>query len=195
MSTVRLANAGDLIRVCRTAVHAFVDDPVMRWFWPTDEEYLAGEGATMHSFMRRWLAHGATYTTDDCVAVAAFVPPGRPEVEVEPAPDALPASDELLAKFVAVGTSMAEHTPAEPHWYLNLLATHPHWQGQGLGALVMGPIVDVCDREILPMYLETETVKNIAYYSHLGFVVRSEWDVPLDGPHMWGMIRPPQERV
>lgn len=192
MSVVRLAAASDLVRMCRTAVHAFVDDPVMRWFWPTDEEYFAGEGVTMHGFMRRWLAHGATYTTDDCVAVAAFVPPGRPAVDVEPEPTALPASDELLGKFVAIGTMINQHTPAEPHWYLNLLATHPHWQRQGLGALVMSPITEACDRDGLPLYLETETVGNVAYYSHLGFVVRSEWDVPLDGPHMWGMIRPPQ---
>jgi len=196
MSSVRKATNADLVRVCRTAVHAFVDDPVMRWFWPTDEEYFAGEGVTMHAFMRRWLAHDATYTTDDCVAVAAFVPPGRPDVEVEADPDGqgsgLVTSDELLAKFMAIGTIMAANTPPEPHWYLNLLATHPHWQRQGLGALVMSPIVDACDRQGLPLYLETETVDNVAYYSHHGFTVRSEWDVPLDGPHMWGMIRAPQ---
>ena len=35
------------------------------------------------------------------------------------------------------------------------------------------------------------STENVAYYSHLGFRVRSEWDVPPDGPHMWGMIREP----
>ena len=30
-----------------------------------------------------------------------------------------------------------------------------------------------------------------AYYAHRGLRVRSEWDVPLDGPHMWGMVRDP----
>jgi hypothetical protein len=41
-------------------------------------------------------------------------------------------------------------------------------------------------------------VANVAYYRHHGFEVRSEWDLPdvhgLDGPHMWGMLRPVDDR-
>jgi len=193
MSAVRKATSADFARLCRTAVEAFVDDPVMRWFWPADEDYFAGNGNVMHSAFRRWMAHEETYTTDDCVAVAAFVPVGRPPVDVPPEPHEAPPSEDLLARFAAIGTIMAANTPPEPHWYLNLLATHPHWQRQGLGVLVIRPIVDACDRDGLPLYLETETIDNVAYYSHLGFTVRSEWDVPLDGPHMWGMIRQPRQ--
>jgi GNAT superfamily N-acetyltransferase len=192
VSLVRKATGEDFARLCRTAMLAFADDPVMRWFWPDDEDYYAGDGAVMHSAFRRWMLHDETYTTDDCVAVAAFVPVGRPVVEVPPDPNAPPLSEDLLARFAAIGVVLAEHTPPEPHWYLNLLATHPHWQRQGLGALLMTPITELCDRHGLPMYLETETLGNVAYYSHLGFTVRSEWDVPLDGPHMWGMIRHPR---
>ena len=92
---------------------------------------------------------------------------------------------------MALSASMAEHNPPEPHWYLNLLATHPDWQRQGLGAMLIAPIGEVCRHDGLPLYLETETVANVAYYSHLGFRVDSEWDVPLDGPHLWGMRRDP----
>jgi GNAT superfamily N-acetyltransferase len=191
MSSARPATQADLARLCRTAVEAFVDDPVMRWFWPTDEEYFVGDGLRFRPFLTRLLAHGQTFTTDDGVAFAAFVPPGRPDVEVEPDPNPLPVSDDLAARFVAIGPVMAQNTPDESHWYLNVLATHPHWQRQGLGTEAMQPIVEVSERDGLPIYLETETLANVAYYSHLGFTVRSEWDVPLDGPHMWGMIRRP----
>jgi GNAT superfamily N-acetyltransferase len=192
MSIVRKATEADLVRLCRAAMHAFADDPIFRWFYPDDADYFAGDGATLRPFIRRWLAYDCTYTTDDGVSLAAFIPPGRPEVEVEPEPFAIPPSEELLAKFMAIGPAMHEHTPPETHWYLNMLGTHPHWQRQGLGTLVMSPITELCDRDGLPLYLETETVANVAYYSHLGFTVRSEWDVPLDGPHMWGMLRRPQ---
>lgn len=193
MSTARVATAADVTRLCRTVMHAFVDDPVMRWLFPDDDEYFAGDGTVMRGSMSQWVARGTTYATDDVVALAAFVPPGRPEVELEPEPDAVPVVHpaERLAKFAALGPLLAEHTPAEPHWYLNLLATHPHWQRQGLGALLMQPVFDICAREGLPLYLETETVANVAYYGHHGFRVRSEWDVPLEGPHMWGMLREP----
>jgi hypothetical protein len=67
----------------------------------------------------------------------------------------------------------------------------PDWQRQGLGAAIIAPTAELCRQTGIPLYLETESVENVGYYSHVGFRVRSEWDVPLDGPHMWGMIRDP----
>ncbi|MCU1396706.1 MAG: putative acetyltransferase [Ilumatobacteraceae bacterium] len=192
MSVVRKATDADMTRLCRTAMHAFADDPVMRWFWPDDADYYAGDGEIMRLLFRRWLAYDTTFTTDDCVAVAAFVPPNPPVIEFEPEQPVVMPPDELLARFTAIGPILRENTPPQPHWYLNLLGTHPHWQRQGLGAMVMAPIFETCDREGLPLYLETETVANVAYYSHHGFAVRTEWDVPLGGPHMWGMLRDPK---
>ena len=54
----------------------------------------------------------------------------------------------------------------------------------------MGTVFDIADAAGLPCYLETETAANVGYYRHHGFEVRTEWDVPPDGPHMWGMLRP-----
>ena len=44
------------------------------------------------------------------------------------------------------------------------------------------------------MCLITRTLdESVSFYTEkLGFTVRSEWDVPLDGPHLWGMIREPK---
>jgi predicted N-acetyltransferase YhbS len=74
-----------------------------------------------------------------------------------------------------------------------MLATHPDWQRQGLGAALMGVVFEIAAEMGLPCYLETETVGNVAYYRHHGFEVRTEWDLPLNGPHMWGMLRPTPE--
>jgi GNAT superfamily N-acetyltransferase len=194
MVTVRLATIDDLTRIARTTMRAFADDPVLRWLFPDDDEYFAGDGRTLHFLMRNWLAHGHTYTTDDGVAVAVFVPPGRPEIDAifDPSDPPMPAG--LLERFDIIGPVLAANTPAEPHWYLQLLGTHPDWQRQGLGALLIEQIGEVCDREGLPMYLETETIENVAYYGRLGFQVTAEWDVPAGGPHMWGMRRGPRSR-
>ena len=192
MTIVRKATDTDMVRLCRTAMHAFADDPLMRWLYPDDDEYFLGDGLQFRPLFRRWLAYDQTFTTDDSVSVAAFIPPGRPDTGVVRAPDDPPHTEQRLARFTAMSPSMAEHTPEEPHWYLNLLGTHPHWRRQGLGAAVIGPIWRVCDDDGLPLYLETATPENVAYYNHLGFAVRSEWDRPLDGPHMWGMIRFPR---
>ena len=94
---------------------------------------------------------------------------------------------------IPIMLSVAEHTPPEPHWHLNMLATHPDWQRRGLGGALMAAVFAVAEEAGLPCYLETETAANVAYYRRHGFDVRSEWDVSVPGepgPHMWGMLRP-----
>jgi GNAT superfamily N-acetyltransferase len=191
MSSVRRAVATDLRQLCRTATLAFADDPLMRWFFPDDEDSAANAPAAFAYLAVRSITLDTTFTTDDCAAIGIYFPPGRPDVEpaIEPLPRANQPGPDLLARFGAIGAALAEHTPAEPHWYLNVLATHPDWQRQGLGAAINAPIGEACRRDGVALYLETESTENVAYYSHLGFRVRSEWDLPLDGPHMWGMIR------
>jgi GNAT superfamily N-acetyltransferase len=139
---------------------------------------------------RRWQASRSQWCTDDCVALAGWVPPGRPEVDVEPLSIEHPA--ERLAKFDALRVAFGAHTPSEPHWYLNMLATHPDWQRQGCGGALLNEVFAIADEIRVPCYLETETSENVAYYRHHGFEVRSEWDLAIPGdpgPHMWGMLR------
>lgn len=189
MTTIRLATASDLTRLARTSTRAFAADPVMRWFFPDDDEYEAINPRLVEFLAGRWLAHRSLWCTDDGVAMAGWVPPGRPEVDAGPAPEVdHPAW--RLERFEAIGSAFAEHTPSERHWYLNMLATHPDWQRQGLGAALMGVVFERAREAGLPCYLETESLENVAYYRHHGFDVRSEWDLPHDGPHMWGMLRP-----
>ncbi len=192
MATIRRATPDDFARVAITATRAFEDDPVMRWFFPDGSEY-DEIAPIVNGFMaRRWHATDSLWCTDDGVAMAGWFPPGRPEVAVEGPDVEHPAW--RLARFDAIRRAMAANTPPERHWYLNMLATHPDWQRQGLGARLMRHVFETADAEGLPCYLETETVENVGYYRHHGFEVRSEWDLEADGeagPHMWGMLRPP----
>ncbi len=185
---VRRATQTEHQQLCITAMRAFIDDPVMRWLFPDDEEYLAPKGAVFHRAFAGWLGHNEVWCTDDVAGLGVWIPPGRPPSPTEPPPGP-PPSAERAERFAAVGAAMDEHTPHEEHWYLQLLATHPDWQRQGIGARVMAPMFRRADEEGLACYLETETAQNVAYYRHHGFEVRSEWDVAADGPHMWGMIR------
>ena len=170
-------------------MRAFVDDPVMRWLYPDDDEFLAEGGEVFRGAMLGWQAANEVWCTGDAAALAVWIQPGRPSLDVEADPPLASPSPELVQRFLVLGGFMSENTPPEEHWYLQLLATHPDWQRQGLGGRMMESMFERTDAEGLPCYLETETAENVAYYRHYGFDVRSEWDVT-DGPHMWGMLRP-----
>jgi len=194
---IRRATNADFRNLCVTAMRAFRDDPVMRWLYPDDEVYLQPNGAVFESSMTNWLAHQQPWCTDDAAAVAIWFPPVEPGatepewIEVGPPPTA-----DRLRRFELIGPLMQANKPPGPYWYLQLLATHPDWQRQGLGAELMRVVFEQADAEGVQCYLETERLELVAYYRRYGFDVRSEWDVDPDatlgevGPHMWGMLRP-----
>jgi ribosomal protein S18 acetylase RimI-like enzyme len=189
--TIRLAAPDDIARLALSATRAFADDPLMRWFFPDQDEYEQINPQVTAYLCRRWMATESLWCTDDGVGMAGWVPPGRPEVDVER--PAIEHPEHRLAKFAAVSQMMGDNTPPEPHWYLNMLATHPDWQRQGIGTALMGVVFTIADEMGVACYLETETTGNVAYYRRHGFEVRTEWDLRTDtepGPHMWGMLRP-----
>jgi GNAT superfamily N-acetyltransferase len=188
---VRRATVEDRPAISVTAMRAFADDPVMRWLYPEDDVFFAPGGEVFRPAMTGWIGLGEVWCTDDGVGAAIWIPPGRPEIDFTVDPPAPEPPPDRLERFAILGPLMEENTPAEPHWYLQLLATHPDWQRRGIGAALMNVIFERADSEGLGCYLETETVENVAYYRHHGFDVRSEWDVPT-GPHMWGMHRTPR---
>jgi ribosomal protein S18 acetylase RimI-like enzyme len=120
-----------------------------------------------------------------------WIPPTRPELDVDTGPSE-PPSDEMLTKFIALRDALGANTPDEHHWYLQMVGTHPDWQRRGIGSTLIREGLSWAQRDGVGVYLETETIENVSYYRHLGFEVRTEWDVAADGPHMWGMWHPCQ---
>lgn len=82
--------------------------------------------------------------------------------------------------------------PKEPHWYLAVLGTDPAHQGKGVGTAVLAPMLEHCDREGIPAYLESSKPQNVPYYERFGFEVTGEVTIPRGGPTMPLMWRDPQ---
>lgn len=55
----------------------------------------------------------------------------------------------------------------------------------------MRPVLDMCDRDGVPAYLEASSERNKALYLRHGFEVVGEIKLP-DGPRMWPMWRSPR---
>jgi GNAT superfamily N-acetyltransferase len=101
--------------------------------------------------------------------------------------EAVEEYEERLSEILGL---MAEKHPTEPHYYLFLLGTRLEWQGRGLGSSLMAPVLEACDRNRVPAYLEATSERNKQLYLRHGFEVTDEIPLP-DGPMMWPMWRSP----
>ena len=192
---VRPATPGDLEPLSATLARAFDDDPVMTWFFPDD----AARRRRLPRFMAALtrisaLPHGEVYTTESCQGGALWNPPGTWRTtlagQLRLAPAMAAQLRRRLPTAVRAFSLIERHHPTEPHWYLLMLGTEPQLQGRGIGSALMAPVLDRCDRDGMPAYLESSKESNIPFYKRHGFEVTGQVDLP-GGPSMWPMWRQP----
>jgi len=80
----------------------------------------------------------------------------------------------------------------EPHYYLAYIATHPDSQGKGYGTALLSSMLERCDVQGVPAYLEATSMRNQALYYRYGFSVIEELNWPDGGPPFWRMWRKPR---
>lgn len=181
---------------------SFADDPVSVFAFPNARRRDAALRAYMRGAMSDAEAAGLVHAAVDTGAsgavlgVAAWLAPGR----WHPTPGRLlrqlPAILQALvlspvsARMVRVANAAQRAHPREAHWYLQTLGVEPSRQGEGIGRLLVEPILERADAEGLPCYLETATTANVAWYTRAGFEVVAELEPPGGAPTMWTMWRP-----
>jgi GNAT superfamily N-acetyltransferase len=195
--TVRLAEPADVAELVGVLARAFADDPFVGWLVRDDARRAAGFSRFFElAFRRLTMPFGEVYTNDDRSGAALWTPPGTwkmglaREIWMMREWAAICGWSRLIAVQLATRPIVAAH-PREPHHYLFLLGVDPAMQGKGIGRTLIAPVLDLCDRDALPAYLETATDRNIPFYQGLGFVVAGEHRID-DGPHMRFMRRAPR---
>ena len=138
---VRLAVESDIRNSSISYTRAFDDDPVWRWYIPSDG-YTNRWMILMDGFLRHSaLPYQINHTTDDGVSTAIWTPPVPQEASDAHAEGLALAFQncfgERLERFQQGFGLMQTKRPHKPHWYLSALATHPGWHGQGLGSTVL----------------------------------------------------------
>jgi ribosomal protein S18 acetylase RimI-like enzyme len=176
---------------------AFRDDPVFSYLVPDVDEHERARRLTplFKATIRIHRHFGEAWTNADATVGALWLSPGRKVPQwrqVGAGVASFRASWRTIPKGLRVLSIMEKAHPKEPHWYLAVLGTAPEQQRKGLGGSAMAPILDRCDREGVPAYLESSKESNIAYYERVGFKVTGE--LPLgtgDAPKLWPMWRDP----
>jgi GNAT superfamily N-acetyltransferase len=200
---VRAAAESQWLQVSLALAAAFHHDPVLSWLLPDESTRAAGLRAHFEIETRHVvLPHrdgGSTFATlesdaGDVVGAALVLPPGQwrtpLRVQAGHALDYLRVFRRRLPRALGVLTALERRHPDRPHYYLPYIGVRPDAQRRGLGTALLRPVLDRCDREGVPAYLEASAPDNARLYRRLGFrttrIVR-----PLGSPPLELMIRDP----
>lgn len=206
---LRAAGPGDLDAVVDLLTGVFLDDPLMSAIAAAAPEPRAALGHLHRvELAAHYLAADPAVRADSRVDLAVDAAGGAPlgvalwdapsSADVvgplgpgnEPPPgldlDLLGGAWELC---LADAAQCEAHRPAEPHWYLYMVAVAPAARGRGIGGRLLGHGLKRVDAEGLPAHLESTTPGSRRLYERFGF--RQVAELAGSGlPVYWAMTRP-----
>lgn len=194
----RLSPADRRVAVA-TVARAFWPDPLFGFFARDLLHEHRGVGF-FRVVLEDCARHGDVWVArrgSECVGSASWLPPGgMPRSKIREARIFSGAVTTIATGRnrrlgIELLNEVEKRHPADPHWYLALLAVDPRFQGKGYGRLLLEPGLERCDDEGLPAYLETQKEANLAFYHRFGFELREQVVVP-GAPPVWLMWREPR---
>ena len=192
---VHLVRPGDVPAVAASLVRAFYDDPMLVYMFPDPRT----RGRALRRFFtlqlrQTYMRTGLAYTTEECRSTALWMPPraGPPGIR-----DVIAQLPMLLILGRRAGAALRLVQLVEsrhPQGAALLPGRARHRSAVATKRLRLGrpgPVLDICDREGLPAYLESSKESNLAFYRHHGFEVTGELSVPEGSVRLWLMWREP----
>ena len=191
---VREARSVDFAAICKCLSRAFEDDPISVFLFPNGRTRCRRLLGFYRMVLPLLSAHGAIYTDAEIRAAAVWQAPLPPKPgrarELLVALSMMATLRSASGRGLQLSRVVARSHPRVPHWYLGILGTSPDHQGRGVGSSVLAPILERCDADGVPAYLESSKRRNIPFYERHGFSVTGELIVQ-GGPTLWPMLRAP----
>ncbi|MFR9750639.1 GNAT family N-acetyltransferase [Nocardia sp. 004] len=192
------ADVGDIAGVLATA---FEDDPYVGWLLPDARSRVVRATRMFTALTRHHLLHGHVDVAVDTSGVvrgaALWAPPGQWRHTLRARAAMLPG---LLRAFgpriIRLGIGDHQKQRAHPsglHWYLDVIGTASAVRGLGYGRALVQSRLAYCDKDGVPVHLQTSKESNLAFYGRFGFDVTDEITLRPGGPQVWSMWRLPQD--
>jgi GNAT superfamily N-acetyltransferase len=193
---VRRATSGDHELLASVLADAFREDPVFMHLLPLG---IRRREARLRRFfdleVPRSVRLGGAWVSTDGAGAAIWYPPAhwKPSQwqDLRQAPATARIFGRQLARAKRVQAELRRHHPQSPHWYLYYLGARPGRQNAGIGTALLRPMLETCDNEGLPAYLEATSPRNRALYRRHGFLDGEPLGLPDGGPPMYPMWRRP----
>jgi ribosomal protein S18 acetylase RimI-like enzyme len=201
--SVRRALPEDAPAISQVLARAFDTDPFTSWLVRSDARRADGFKTFFDvATVKLTMPHGECWVVpqdslDGVKGAALWTPPGKwrmgfwRQLAHGPSFVRTISWSRLGSRLKGTNDITARHHARPPHYYLFLLGVDPASQGQGLGTALTRPVLEKCDAEGMPAYLETAMERNVQLYQRLGFRVLEEFRPRGDCPLLYLMWREP----
>ena len=200
MTSIRPATAADRALLASALASAFSEDPLFGW--------MAGAGPNKPLEPKMRLLFGAllkgdlakpehlVFMSEDGNGAAIWKAPNKWKMPtgdlLRSMPAMLRALGTRIPRMMGALTAIEKAHPTEEHYYLEGLGTRRDMQSKGVGSAVIGHMLERCDAEGMPAYLESSNVRNVPFYARHGFEATGEIDVGKGAPTVTAMWRSPR---
>ena len=97
-----------------------------------------------------------------------------------------------MAPLAILGKHRKEYMKDRKHLYVIILGVAQKHQRQGFGSKLIRHVIAESEKTGLPIYLETSTDENVAFYKSLGFRVIDKITIPKMNLPQYELIREPK---
>ncbi len=181
---------------------AFHNDPAWTYLIPDEARRLRLLPSFCNIVLRYSQRYGELYTTSPCAGAACWLTPGNTtpllrrliRIGIHDARLGIDLGWAGFRRYMAMEACSAavhQQSVTGDHWYLWMLGVDPAHQKQGVGGMLIQPVLERADTDRLPCYLETSNERNVAFYQKHDFTSVSEGAVPKSNLHVWAMVRKP----
>ncbi|VEP17026.1 Acetyltransferase, GNAT family [Hyella patelloides LEGE 07179] len=186
------------------AAKAFEDDPVFGYLTPeAQQSRLKALTWLTKNALEYCYYYGHIYTTSDLKGIAAWLPPEKSSFAgIQQLQLILQLRLYLLPfkcgwnklgrwlSFLKITEDYHERDmQTQPHWYLALMFVNPSYQRQGVGSVLLKPILDRSDDEKLQCYVLTFTEQAVKFYQRNGFSIIRKSQASKNAPFFWNLKR------
>ena len=187
----------DFIPACNMLGKAFHEDPIWREIFKNQEEKIPLAFGVPIKYA---LKYGKIYSpTSDLEALAVWVP--TPYVDTTSwrmirsgaVLEALKLGQDIGKQIDTVFKQInkdRQNLMKGDYVYLSVLGVSPEKQGKGLGTNLVRAFQENLAPNV-PIYLETESERNVSFYERLGFELVNKLQVPIFDLPMWEMVYQP----
>ncbi len=153
------------------------------------------DAAGFELFLRKlYFHHGLTYTTP-ATRAAIWELPGQWKIsawrQLVLAPAMIRTGAATCRGFRGRSPRWSQNHPDEHHYYLPFVGVDDGWRGRGIGSALLAPMLERCDTEGMPAYLEASRPENVRSTSATATRSPRSFAIGKGGPPIYRMWRDP----